>query len=878
MTLPPVASPPRATMRFQFHEGFPFERAIPLAPYLRKLGISHLYSSPILTARAGSNHGYDVVDPTTVNPELGGEEGFRSLVAALRREGLGMIVDIVPNHMAVGKDDNAWWLDVLTYGRGSRFAHFFDIDWEPADPALHGKILLPTLGVPYGEALRSGDLKLTREGKRGGITLRYADHMFPIRPEDRYEIETAGGIEAYDATTEDGRARLHALLEKQNWRLAWWMVAGDEINWRRFFDVNELAGLRVADPAVFEATHEKLLDLYAEGLIDGFRVDHIDGLADSGGYARRLREHLDERQGERPGELATQRAYLVVEKILGPGEELARDWKVDGASGYDFMDDVSALLHDALGEEALGIFWEEISGRPADFHVEEEIARREILDRSFSAQLDQATDALHRVARLDYETRDTSRAAIRRALVELLAHFPAYRTYASAAGGRTEADRPIFAKALEKARETILPADAGVLDMLDGWLGGKTAPEEHRLLRDKAIRRFQQLSAPVAAKAVEDTAFYRYGRLLSRTDVGFDVATFSMDVATFHEKAAARGKTFPNAMLTGATHDHKRGEDVRARLAVLSEIPDEWIAAVTRWREASAPLRAENAPSAADEAILYQTLVGAWPHGLSPDDAEGCGAFAERVAGWQEKALREAKLQTDWSAPNEAYETAARTLLMEIMTGRDAALRADIAAFARRIGPAGAANGLTQTLIKLTIPGVPDTYQGTEFWDLTLVDPDNRRPVDYPARERALAVGETPLEAAAHWEDGAVKQALVAAVLADRAKRPLLFAEGSYTPLAVQGALSDDVVAFARILGDEVAVSIAIRGTSRLLGASNGLLAPREVLHGNTIAFPSALRPSKLYDRISGRSITVEPKISLAELLALPVAFLSQTT
>lgn len=870
-----IAAPPRATMRMQFHKEFPFERAIALAPYLKALGISHLYSSPILTARAGSNHGYDVIDPTTVNPELGGEEGFRKLVAALRAEGLGVVVDIVPNHMAVGKDDNSWWLDVLTFGRGSRFGHFFDIDWEPADAALHGKILLPTLGVPYGEALRSGDLKLTHEGKRGGVALRYADHLFPIRPEDRYEIETAGGVEAYDPSTEEGRARLHGLLENQNWRLAHWMVAGDEINWRRFFDVNELAGLRVADPAVFEATHEKLLDLYAEGLIDGFRVDHIDGLADPGGYARRLREHLDERQSERPGELAKQRAYLVIEKILGPGEELAKDWKVDGASGYDFMDDVSALLHDPSGAETLGAFWEEISGRPANFHVEEEAARREILDRSFSAQLDQATDALHRVARLDYETRDTSRAAIRRALTELLAHFPAYRTYASAAQGRTEADRPIFARALEKARESILPADAGVLDMLDGWLGGTKAPEEQRALRDKAIRRFQQLSAPVAAKAVEDTAFYRYGRLLSRTDVGFDVAMFSMDVASFHAKTAARGTAFPNAMLTTSTHDHKRGEDVRARLAVLSEIPDEWIAAVTRWREATAQFRSEAGPSAADEQILLQTLVGAWPHDLSPDDIDGCEAFATRVAGWQEKALREAKLQTDWSAPNEAYEAGARDLLMAIMTTPNLALRSEISAFSDRICPAGASNGLAQILLKLTCPGVPDIYQGTEFWDLTLVDPDNRRPVDYPARDAALEKRETALAAAERWKDGAVKQAVVAAALAARADHPALFSQGAYAPIAVEGPDAADIVAFERRLDDDAAVVIALRRPVAALQPGGTLLAAQELLRRNVILPSKGVGGVAMVERLSGRPVALGPKNSLADLMSLPVALLT---
>ncbi|MFD1330528.1 malto-oligosyltrehalose synthase [Methylopila musalis] len=871
---PTPASPPRATMRLQFHKDFPFADAIPLVGYLKRLGISHLYSSPILTARAGSMHGYDVVDPTAVNPELGGEDGLRALVAALRAEGLGLIVDIVPNHMAVGSD-NAWWQDMLAHGRGSRFAHFFDIDWEPADPALKDKILLPSLGETYGEALRGGALEITRDGKRGALTLRYHDNLFPLRPEDRYEIEGLG-LEAYDTATDEGRERLHALLERQNWRLAHWLVAGDEINWRRFFDVNELAGLRMADPAVFEATHELLLKLYGEGLIDGFRIDHVDGLMDPGGYCRRLREHLDAAQGERPGALKDQRAYLVVEKILGPGEELSRDWAADGASGYDFMDDVSALLHAPAGEPLLGAFWAELSGRPEDFHAEEEIARREILDRSFSAQLDQAAQALHQVARLDYDTRDTSRAAIRRALVELLAHFPAYRTYANAAEGRGEADAALFGRALAKARESILPADVAVLDLLDGWLGGDAdAPESERLLRDKAIRRFQQLSAPVAAKAVEDTAFYRHGKLTSRTDVGFDVATFSMDVERFHAKTTARGEAFPAAMLTTSTHDHKRGEDVRARLAVLSEIPDDWIAAVTRWRELAAPLRAEAAPSPGDEAILYQTLVGAWPHDLSPDDAEGCKVYAERLAGWQEKALREAKLATDWSAPNEPYEEAARALLNGVLTGADATLRREIAAFADRIGPAGAANGLLQMLLKLTVPGVPDTYQGTEFWDLTLVDPDNRRPVDYAARAAALERRETVAQAADHWRDGAVKQALAAAALDARRARPDLFALGAYTPLAVEGPLEGDVIAFAREHGDDAAVVIGLRCVADRLQPAPSLALDRANLDGTTVSIPPHLTSKSWRNRMTGMPVTLARSTEIADALELSVVLLT---
>ncbi|HKD74164.1 MAG TPA: malto-oligosyltrehalose synthase, partial [Ktedonobacterales bacterium] len=429
-------------MRLQLHRGFTFADAKKLVPYMTSLGISHLYASPILTARPGSMHGYDVIDPTRVNAELGGEGALRDLVVALREAGLGLIVDIVPNHMAAGGMENPWWGDVLQHGSCSRYATFFDIDWNTPDPALRGKLLAPVLGEPYGEALHSGTLTLVWRGECAAI--RYYDIYFPIRPEDHAEIFRLPS-NAYDPTDEAGRARLHRLLERQHYRLAWWRCGNDVITWRRFFDINGLVAVRVQDEAVFEATHATLLRLHKEGIIDGFRIDHVDGLTDPPGYCRRLRARLNENSRQ-------DCTWIVAEKILGSGEHLPDDWAVDGTSGYDFMDEVSALLHDASGQAALQRLWHSLSGRPADLDVEECTARGEVLCRSFSAQLDAAVAELHWLARAELQTRDTTPVAIRRALTTLLVHFRVYRTYGA---GPSEG----FARALARATAAAPAAD-----------------------------------------------------------------------------------------------------------------------------------------------------------------------------------------------------------------------------------------------------------------------------------------------------------------------------------------------------------------------------------------------------------------------------------
>ena len=844
-------------MRLQLHAGFTFADAKRLVPYLADLGVSHLYSSPILTARAGSLHGYDVVDPTRVNPELGGEDGLRDLVSALRAAGLGLIVDIVPNHMAVGGGDNAWWQDVLRQGPASRYAGFFDIDWAPADPALRNKVLAPFLGQPYGEVLRAGDLQLDRDAA-GTPVIRYFDDIYPVAPRDHAEIGALGPA-AFDPATEDGRAHLHRLLERQHYRLAWWGTAGDEINWRRFFDINGLIALRVEEPEVFEATHATLFRLYAEGLIDGMRVDHVDGLTDPPGYCRRLRARLEALTPEHPPGATVARPYIVVEKILGPGEAMPTDWGVDGTSGYDFMDLVSAMQHDQEAERLLAFFWSAVSGRPADFAVEETLARRQILERGFDAQLEATATTLHRLARLDPLTRDTTQPAIRRALVALLAHFPVYRTY-NAGAPRSVVDQAAFARALTAAKADAPISLHGVLDRIDRWLGGEDAQKPGAALRLAATRSFQQLSAPVAAKAVEDTAFYRYARLLSRNDVGFDATRLGIEPADFHAANVARGENFPDSLLATATHDHKRGEDLRARLAVLSEIPDAWQTAVRGWMEANAARRRPAGPTPGDEAQLYQMIVGAWPMSLSPDDAAGCMAFAERLAGWQQKAIREAKLQGDWTGPDETYEAAARDFLFSLLAPRST-FASEVARVVRRIAPAGAVNGLAQTVLKLTAPGVPDFFQGTEFWDFSLVDPDNRRPVDFSARIGALHSAASPAALAASWRDGRVKQAVIARSLALRRALPELCARGDYRPLKAIGPLARHVVAFMRIRGDEAALVVVPRLPHRLMAGESAITIPPAAWRDTALRCPDDMVGRRLHDSLNGWASAPLPRM-----------------
>ncbi len=922
-----MAIPLRATARLQFHAGFTLDDAVPLVPYLARLGISHLYASPILKARPGSTHGYDIVDHGQINPELGGEPALYRLVAALHEARLGLILDIVPNHMGVGGADNAWWLDVLEWGRQSPHAGYFDIDWEPPDRSLHNRMLAPFLGAPYGEVLASGNLALRFEAATGKLDAWYYEHRFPIAPQhyghvlrgaadpaleplaqrfgriglrqrDRAAARDeamaawralaelaatpAGGaameaaLAAFDPREEAGRDRLHRLLERQHYRLAWWRAAADEINWRRFFDITSLAGLRIEEPEVFDATHELVFRLYAEGSIDGVRIDHVDGLADPRGYCRKLHRRMETLRPDQP-------PLIWVEKILAPFEALRTDWMVDGTTGYDFMDEASGVLHDPAGEAPLTTLWTESTGRAPEFETEAREARRQILYNNLAGELNANAAALKRVAVGDLATRDFTLTALRRALAEVLVHFPVYRLYITP-GGRGAEDKRILDWALAGARRTVRATERPLIDLLDTWLGGEPprslAPNLRRERLAAAVR-FQQLSAPTAAKSVEDTAFYRYGRMISRNEVGSDPARFAVTPAGFHATAKARARNFPRAMLATATHDHKRGEDSRARLAVLSEIPEEWATAVGRWTRLNAPLRKAlddgAAPGLSAQLMLYQTLVGAWPLGLDAADEAGVQAFLERVAAWQEKALREAKRRTEWAVPNADYEAACRDFLFAIMApDRASRMRDEIAAFAARIAPAGAANGLAQLLLRCAAPGVPDLYQGGEFWDFSLVDPDNRLPVDWAARQAAQEAAVAPAELLPHWRDGRVKQAVLARALALRAAHPEIFAEGDYQPLAAEGPRAAHVLAFARSHRGGTVVAMATRLPAAMLGDAALPLVPATGWQGTELVLPRVDKAKSWRDVLTGTMLVMDgDRLPVGEALArLPVALL----
>ncbi|HTH94048.1 MAG TPA: malto-oligosyltrehalose synthase [Rhodocyclaceae bacterium] len=874
---------PRATVRLQFHAGFTFADALAVVDYYADLGISHLYASPLLSARKGSMHGYDIVDPTRVNPELGGEAGLRALVAKLRSRDMGLIMDIVPNHMGVGGSENPWWLHVLEWGPHSRYARWFDIDWDSPDLALQGKILLPFLGQLYAEALQAGELQPSFDDENGSIYIRYHEHRFPLCSSSyalvltdcppilqpvsalfsalqsalsdttvdseqahvaacsmlRDIAQSPEGKEAIDTVLSRLLPRgqltstelLHQLLEQQYYRLTWWRNAAEEINWRRFFEISDLAGIRVEEEDVFEATHAHIFRLYAEGLVDGVRIDHVDGLANPGAYCRRLRQRLESINRERPEALRF-RPYIVVEKILAHDEGLCTDWDIDGTTGYDFMNQVGALLHDPQGEAPLSWLWQELAGDDDDFIAHVHLARRQILNENLVGEFTALANAFHALARCDLVTRDIPFAAIRRVLTELLVAFPVYRGYVSGTACG-DADRRALDLARTGALSNVRAADLPLLETLVRWLRGEDSggqisiaggavseplSDEAKLLQHKAITRFQQVTPPLAAKSMEDTAFYRYGVLMSHNEVGADPSVFSISIAEFHRLNLMRLKAFPHALLATATHDHKRGEDARMRLAVLSELAEDWAASVRRWKQAHEPLlaklepeaSAESAnmtadmqwvPQAPDELMLYQTIVSAWPEDmLDADhlDRARLQTFAERISAWQEKALREAKHHSSWTLPNQHYEAICREFVFHLLNpDSNLDFLSDIVDWICRITPAANANSLVQTLLRLTSPGVPDLYQGTEFWDFSLVDPDNRRPVEYS--DRRAAFGTVSLDT--RWTQRPtpqMKQALIHGVLAFRRACPALFESGDYLPLEVSGPHAENLLAFAR--------------------------------------------------------------------------------
>ena len=852
---------PLATYRLQLTPNFGFDQAAALVPYLKALGISHLYASPFLKARSGSPHGYDVVDHNSLNPELGGEDAFRRLSAVLEEADIGLILDFVPNHMGVHYADNPWWLDVLEWGPKSSCAASFDIDWQtlPAHPG--GGVLIPVLGSSYGEALERGEIEFRYDVAEGSFSAWYYEHRLPIAPGRYGEIlqkavsdagageEPAGrkllelaaryrgphnpprdqapafkadlasiaggaevierGLRAYRVTPgrPDAVLALHHLLERQHYRLAHWRLAGSEINYRRFFDINTLAGLCVEDRGTFDAIHGLVRRLIADGSLHGLRLDHIDGLRDPHQYFRRLQRLIDVEQPSRSGQF-----YLLAEKILADRERLPRFAGVAGTTGYEWLNVISRLLLDDRGLATLERTWRDVSGDELGFDAVLIDAKRRVIANILASEFTVLTRLLVRIAAGHYTTRDYTPERLRAAFELFILHFPIYRTYVTPSGPSRE-DRGIIEEALVKARAEWFGSDTGIFDFLRDALTldlvarGRAG---HSIARDRRFAfKVQQFTGPMMAKSLEDTAFYRFHRLLALNEVGGNPAAGGLSVASFHERMQERAAKWPHGLTATATHDTKRGEDARARLLTLSELADEWTRSVHQWRQLNAKLivtsGSSRIPSPAHEYMLYQALLGAWP--LADVDA----SFVERMQAYVVKAAREGKQQTSWLAPNERYERGLTDFLHRVLDRVHSATFIDaFDAFTRRAALMGALNSLAQLVLKVALPGVPDFYQGTEFWDLSLVDPDNRRPVDFAARVSALnSIRDAPdwRALASTWPDGHVKFALTRQLLALRQQLPGVFTNGSYRPLDVVGPNRRELVAFARV-GERNAVIV----------------------------------------------------------------------
>ncbi len=876
-------TPPLATNRVQLRPGFGFDEVAALAPYLADLGISHVYCSPYLQARPGSTHGYDVVDHRRLNEELGGEAGHRRMVDALAAAGLSHIVDMVPNHMAIAGRRNAWWWDVLENGQSSRWAVAFDIDWSGPDD----RILLPVLGDHYGRVLEAGDIRVEREG--GSFVARYYEHEAPISPRTlddllRAAAEASGSDELASIAVALGRlppatetdrpsveerhrdkevlrARLERLLEeepaladaadrqveavnrdsdaldvllqRQNYRLAFWRVAGQELDYRRFFDIPELVALHMDDPAVFAEVHELVLRLVAEGSVTGLRIDHPDGLRDPEGYFRRLRE------------AAGTHTYVVAEKILEADEALPTSWAVAGTTGYDFLNQVAGLFVDPSGEEALSEQYARFTGEPVEFPEVAYDAKHLVMRDVLAADVNRITQLLVAVCERHRRYRDYTQRELAEAVRELAACFPLYRSYERPGSPPSEADLAALDLAIAGATFRHPGLDPDLLSFLRDVLLLRVDGDVER----EVALRFQQLTAPVTAKGVEDTAFYRHLRLVALNEVGGNPGRFGTSPETFHRHNQRVARDWPATLLATSTHDTKRSEDVRARVALLSEIPGQWALGVRRWAARLERYRRGDWPDRNTEYLLYQTLVGAWP--LETD----------RAVAYVEKAIKEAKRHTSWVTPDPDYEAAVLGFVRDAL-GDDEFI-ADLETFVRPLVDAGRITSLAQTVLKLTSPGVPDLYQGTELWDLSLVDPDNRRPVDFEARRHLLdKVRQAAAGDVLAWSDeGAPKLWLVHRALGVRRRRPRAFTpEAAYRPLWASGEKAQHAVAYLR--GDDVVV-----------------VAPRLVIGlGDSWGDTSLdLPPGHWVDELGGERSWPGGTTPLAELLVdFPVAVLGR--
>ncbi len=958
--------------RLQLNRGMRFADAAGIVDYLDALGVTEAYVSPCLLARRDSPHGYDISDHSRLNPELGDESDLAGLVDALRARGMGLVMDLVPNHMGVDTTRNRWWRDVLENGRSSPHARAFDIDWTPVKREMDGKVLLPILDDQYGAVLERGGLTLRLE--EGALVVEYYDHRLPIDPRsavrvlghDRsaldglppdqrgdadelrsilnslehlptHESETPdaimdrqrekevarrrlvalldrapgvrahveGVVAAWNGTPGDPASfdRLHELLEAQHYRLAYWRTAADEINYRRFFDINDLAGIRMEDDEVFDAAHSLVLKLVGSGAVTGLRLDHPDGLFDPVGYTARLQARIAEHgvrshDPERP-------LYVTVEKILSPGELLLTDWAVHGTTTYRFLNLVNNLFVEGGHAVTMQRFYQRITGNRESFEDLVYGCKKLIMTSSMASELNVLAHALNDLSESDRRSRDFTLSGLQKALLEVIACFPIYRTYVSPRGISLR-DRTIIEQAIAEARRRNPALEATIFEFVRGVLippdaEGSGAPVDPigRARRLAFAMKFQQYTGPVHAKGVEDTAFYRHNMLVSLNEVGGDPQHVGRTPDEFHAANLLRQQRWPLEMIGTSTHDTKRGEDVRARINVLSEIPDDWRHAVSRFGRITGPSRVrvldEPAPDRNDEYLFYQSLLGIWP--AEPLDApvpeRAPDGLVERIAGYMQKAIKEAKVHTSWVAQDEAYETALRSFVERALTGPAApAFLRTFVPFARMVARIGMFNALSQLVLKLTAPGVVDCYQGSELWELSLVDPDNRRPVDFALRRRLLdelgpLLAETDPAARtrgveallADWPDGRIKMFVLASLLRERRERRDLFIDGTYEPLHGTDERSRrHIVSFARRHGYTV-LTVAV--PRLLLGVlPDRLSAPLgEPAWGQArLRLPEDLRDAEgvnllTHERVTPHATEEGPDVAAADLFRhCPVA------
>lgn len=906
----------RATYRLQLTPKFTFADAANIIPYLANLGVSHIYTSPILAAKPGSDHGYDICDHTMVSTSLGGEAGLARMVETLHQHDMGLIVDFVPNHMAADPQWNLWWRDVLANGPSSPRAEYFDVDWFPVKPELAGKVLLPILGKQYGDALESGELQM--DFQDGEFCLRYYDTNLPLNPRQMrllfrhrlddlayalkneqnvfleyqsilfqldhlphyLEIETEARadrqretaiaakrlqrvIESNSTLREhidqsirefngipgkpDSFDLLHLLLQEQAYRLAYWRTAIQEINYRRFFDVNELVALRMEHLPVFRAAHARIVEFAEKGWINGVRLDHIDGLYDPAQYLMQLREDLSR---------VPQPMYVVVEKILARGEPLNSNWPVEGTTGYEFLALVNGLWIQEKNQPEIEHIYRRFLGQA---ETEEDVvyeAKRLITSTSMASELNVLAHELNRLSEQNRRSRDFTLDSLQEALREVVACFSVYRTYLSSKGVSAE-DRERIDAAIELATLRNPSLESSIFQFIGENLAvereeGETEESFGRRLR--FAMKFQQYTSPVQAKGVEDTVFYRHCPLVSVNEVGSGTNRTATIPEEFHEANEYRLREWPQAMLATATHDTKRGEDARLRIHVLTELPDEWRARLLQWSRVNAPAKTNvkgvMAPDKSDEYLFYQSLLGMWPMRINEPDED----LIARIKQFMNKALKEAKVHTSWINPSNDYDAATEHFVEQVLRGACApAFLKSFIPFARRVAVLGAWSSLSQVVLKLSSPGVPDTYQGCELWDLNLVDPDNRRPVDYSTRELRLLALKTQVadtvdnpekrmrlmkKLCRGWWTGDVKLLYVATGLGLRRQYADLFLYGKYHPLQAQGPGAEHVIAFAREHAGELVIMIALRWFSGLLQAPYRLGDLRRNLQNTTIEIP----------------------------------------